>query len=858
MDIEITQNQINTFRSLFQGREDAFALQWVKEGSVGFKAVREPLTEEAIKLHLRGEETVGVYPVVEETTKFLTLDIDTKSEVGKDVAQLYTQALNKACKRLNLNPILEDSGSKGYHLWLFFEKFIPTTDTLNLAKVVIANCSPPPEGVSVEIFPKQEKAADLGNLIKLPLGIHKKTGNRCWFLNGDLTPVGQPSIEDQTEYLKSVKVCTHSEVLGIVRREREKKKNQPKLKVEGVKSNADVEKMVESCPALEYLTQKAEETKNLTHDERLVLCSLATNLGQKGDEWVHRIIKNCADYDYKKTQYQLENYRQKERKPFGCEEIKKRLQTDLCQCDLEPLIDSETRETRKPSPIRFAFGGKHKATKSQIERRIKKIPKDTDKLKLPEILDPILQDIAYLKPAETSAILRHLIRPHFVLTERDLAAYEQTVKRYRENAKEKEIETTKIKQKAEITEEEKEAALEFLKDPNLINTVKEDITKIGVVGEDENKVFIYLACTSRKLPLPISLEIKASTGVGKSYIVTKILELMPEEDVTFFTRITPRYLDYVEKEGLKHKILAVMERGGTEDADYSIRMIVDDTKAGITLGYLQKDETGKTAPIEKSVEGPLCFIQTTTQLISNPENASRVFSVYLDEGEAQRRRVHQVIRESVLPHLTPTDEEIAAILKKHQTAQRLLKSYRVTIPYIQMVEFPTTQCRSSRDLKRFLSVIQSSTLLHQAQRQKAEVSGKEYLVATVDDYRIAYNLARKILVESLQEISPPSMQVLEASTAIQKEKEASGEGKNHTRKDIEKKLNWEPYKVQRAIEPLENGSYYEIDRKTKPFSYELVYDLEKREADLKGILTPEELEKKILKNLDQIADVYLE
>lgn len=858
MSNAITQDQINTFCSLFQGREDAFALQWVRESSAGFKAVRKSLTEDVIKQHLRGEETVGIYPVVEETTKFLTLDIDTKSGTSKDIAQLYTQALNQACKRLGLGPILEDSGNKGYHLWLFFEDFAPTKDILDLAKIISANCSPPPEGVSVEVFPKQEKAADLGNLIKLPLGIHKKTGNRCWFLNEDFTSVGRPSVEDQIEYLKSVKICTHSDVLEIIHRNREKKKDQLKLKVEGVKSNADVEKMAESCPVLEHLTQKAEETKHLSHDERLVLCSLAANLGKKGEDWLHKVIKSCTDYDHKKTQYQLENYRQKGRKPFSCEEIKKRLQTDLCQCELEPLTDSETGETRKPSPIRFAFGAKPKVTKAQIEAEIKKIPKDTGKLKLPEILEPILQDMAHLKLTESSTILRHLIKPHFGLTDRDLPAYEQTVKQYREKGKEKRIKTTKVRRKIEITEEEKEVALEFLKDPNLINIVRDDITKIGVIGEDENKVFLYLACTSRKLLLPISLEIKASSGVGKSYIVTKVLELMPEEDTKFFTRITSRYLGYLEEGGLKHKILVVMERGGTEEADYSIRMMVDDTRAGITLGYLQKDETGKTVPVEKSVEGPLCFIQTTTQLISNPENASRLFSVYLDEGEVQRKRVHRVIRENVLPHLIASGEEIATILRKHQTTQRLLKPHEVAIPYAELIEFPIAQYRSSRDLKRFLSVIKSSTLLHQFQRETAKVRGREYLIATVNDYRIAYDLARKILVESLQEISPSSIRVLEASAAIQKEREDKGENKTHTRRDIEKRLGWEPYKVLRAIKPLEDGGYYEVDQKRKPFRYELVYDLEKKEADLKGILIPEELEEKILKNQDQIADIYSE
>ena len=50
-----------------------------------------------------------------------------------------------------------------------------------------------------------------------------------------------------------------------------------------------------------------------------------------------------------------------------------------------------------------------------------------------------------------------------------------------------------------MTEEERSAAMELLRDPRLVERIVEDFARCGVVGEETNKLVGYLGVVSRYL-----------------------------------------------------------------------------------------------------------------------------------------------------------------------------------------------------------------------------------------------------------------------------------------------------------------------------------------------------------------------
>jgi hypothetical protein len=131
-DKSTPKEKIALFRSLFRGREDVYAIRWERpDGRSGYlpasirnwKAVLSskladrkkvdkktrtllPLTDEVIGKHLKGEHTIGIYPLLRnEACWFLAVDFDKKGW------QLDASAFLATCRGLNVPAALERSRS---------------------------------------------------------------------------------------------------------------------------------------------------------------------------------------------------------------------------------------------------------------------------------------------------------------------------------------------------------------------------------------------------------------------------------------------------------------------------------------------------------------------------------------------------------------------------------------------------------------------------------------------------------------------------------------------------------------------------------------------------------------------------
>ncbi|MEW5749060.1 MAG: toprim domain-containing protein, partial [Candidatus Thermoplasmatota archaeon] len=122
-----------------------------------------------------------------------------------------------------------------------------------------------------------------------------------------------------------------------------------------------------------------------------------------------------------------------------------------------------------------------------------------------------------------------------------------------------------------MPEPEHDEAIAFLKRPDLISVIIVDITNLGVVGEEDTKLLVYLVATSRKLSRPLSLSIISRASAGKSWVLNRVGDLMPPEDILRYTRVSPRALFYDEPGRYKHKILFIEEAIGAKDADLGLR-----------------------------------------------------------------------------------------------------------------------------------------------------------------------------------------------------------------------------------------------------------------------------------------------
>jgi len=175
----LSADEILKFMEFFRGSSKAFMEQ---QSHGGYIPSDRLLEADDIKAHLKGSKTVGAYLIepVENTVNFLALDIDIKNPK-------ILRRLLEACQEMGIKQhqiLTEDSGNKGWHIWLPFSEPVPAAQARSLGELIY-KISRIPE--FIEIFPKQTKVkdGDYGNGIKLPLGIHKKSNRRSEFIDPD-------------------------------------------------------------------------------------------------------------------------------------------------------------------------------------------------------------------------------------------------------------------------------------------------------------------------------------------------------------------------------------------------------------------------------------------------------------------------------------------------------------------------------------------------------------------------------------------------------------------------------------------------------------------------------------------------
>src|SRR5947209_6660005 len=152
------------------GRRDDYAVQR-EDGR--YLRVRLPLELEDVRRHLLGVETMGTYVIDEAVCcRFAVFDADSLEGLVQLLGVQRRLASDGVASAL-------EGSRRGGHLWVFFAS--PVAAAL-VRRWLLPYC---PSGV--EFYPKQDTASyeHPGSLVRVPLGVHRRSGRRYPFLVPD-------------------------------------------------------------------------------------------------------------------------------------------------------------------------------------------------------------------------------------------------------------------------------------------------------------------------------------------------------------------------------------------------------------------------------------------------------------------------------------------------------------------------------------------------------------------------------------------------------------------------------------------------------------------------------------------------
>ncbi|HHN8767719.1 TPA: toprim domain-containing protein, partial [Escherichia coli] len=401
----------------------------------------------------------------------------------------------------------------------------------------------------------------------------------------------------------------------------------------------------------------------------------------------------------------------------------------------------------------------------------------------------------------------------------------------------------------EMSDTDREAALELLRDECLAGRIASDMAACGVVGESTNLTAAYLAAVSRKLDRPLAVLIQSSSAAGKSSLMDAVLNLIPPEERLQYSAMTGQSLFYLGETNLQHKILAIAEEEGVRQAAYALKLLQSDGE--LTIASTSKDDaSGNLVTKQYTVKGPVMLMLTTTAIDVDEELLNRCLVLTVNESREQTEAIHAAQRYAQTLEGLLASNEKSYITALHQNAQRLLRPLNVVNPFASQLTFMSDKTRTRRDHMKYLTLIQAIALLHQYQREIKRVEHRgqvvEYIEVTREDIALANRLAHEILGRTLDEMPPQTRKLLLLIQTMVSEQAAAQHCKpgevRFTRREIRDFTQWSDNQLKVHCMRLAEMEYLLIHGGSRGhlLQYELLWDGSGDGSHLCGLIEPED------------------
>lgn len=307
--------------------------------------------------------------------------------------------------------------------------------------------------------------------------------------------------------------------------------------------------------------------------------------------------------------------------------------------------------------------------------------------------------------------------------------------------------------------------IDFLHQKDLLKSLNQLIEKAGIIGEENSRLLLFLITISYLNKSPLHGIVQGSSGSGKTHIISRIADLMPQEDVLRFTRITESSLYNWGEFDLFQKIIIIEDLDGLkEDALYALREFISNQvlRSSVTI----KDKKGNNKSSHKIVKGQFSSLSATTKGELYEDNMNRSFIVAINESEEQTKKIieYQNLKNAGKIDRNTQEKAIGFI----QKLVKNLKHYEVINPYAMELQLPDKVKNKRRLNEMVQSIIKQITILNQYQRKQTN-DGK--LITEIQDLEQGIEILFESIILKIDELDGSLRQFLEKLKKRFEEKE---------------------------------------------------------------------------------------
>jgi hypothetical protein len=303
----------------------------------------------------------------------------------------------------------------------------------------------------------------------------------------------------------------------------------------------------------------------------------------------------------------------------------------------------------------------------------------------------------------------------------------------------------------EMSEEEEQAAKKYLSHKNLITNIQKDLQHIGILGEDENALILFLSMASHKSENPFSVLCLAKSGMGKSYLLQKLSECMPKNTFSFHTQISENALYYFDSKQIDGKTLFI------EDLEWTNQMLMPlatlQTQGKLIKTRATKDKDGMLHSTTFEVIGKLCLIACAYSEKNYEQLSLPFLCLHLNHSHTQDINVMEYQKKCKAGLINQI--EIAATQRHLQCVISSLKSVNIINPFATLIDLPDDLPHPRKTLLLLLNFIDTITFFRQYQRETITDTntGEVQIKTHPNDIELAFMLLKNSLFRRADELS---------------------------------------------------------------------------------------------------------
>lgn len=302
-----------------------------------------------------------------------------------------------------------------------------------------------------------------------------------------------------------------------------------------------------------------------------------------------------------------------------------------------------------------------------------------------------------------------------------------------------------------ISEEDKKKTIAFLKHKHLLGQLILKLNTTGILGEDENAVILFLALASYKFSNPFSVLCLAKSGIGKSYILQKLSECMPQNTYSFHTRISANALYYFDSNDIHNKALLI------EDLEWTTQMLSPlatlQSQGRLVNTRATKDKDGMLHSTTFEVVAKLCLLACAYSDKNLEEISLPFLCLHLNHSQNQDILIMDYQKQCRAGQIKTEDIKQAQHLLKCVIAT--LQNVSIINPFATLINLPNDIAYPRKSLLLLLNFIEVITYFFQYQRtQTVDKSTGEVLIKThPNDIELAFKFLRNNLFRRADELT---------------------------------------------------------------------------------------------------------